>query len=93
MVYYNRATAGTLILNLLYGDPPRYTADVKPINIPVHEKEYAGMWMILQGFEISRTFLGATQVGKKRGKFQNPVKIVHIPVVLIYFELNPKLQF
>ena len=31
--------------------------------------------------------LFSMQVGEKRGKFQNPVKIVHIQVVLIYFYL------
>ena len=30
---------------------------------------------LLKGFEISRTFLRAKQVGEKRGKFQNPVII------------------
>ena len=36
----------------------------------------------LQGFRISCTFLPAKQVSKKRGKIQNPVKIVHQAVVL-----------
>ena len=31
----------------------------------------------LQVFEIFRSFLRAKQVGEKRGKIQNPVKIAH----------------
>ena len=41
----------------------------------------------LQDFEISRTFLRAKQERKKRVKSQNPVKIVHNAVVLIFLSL------
>ena len=41
----------------------------------------------LQDFETFRAFLLAKQVNKKRGEFQNPVKNVHIQVVLIIFPL------
>ena len=37
------------------------------------------------GFEISRSFLRAKQVGKKGGKFQKPEIIVFLKVVLISF--------
>ena len=37
------------------------------------------------GFEISRSFLRAKQVGKKDGKFQNPEKIVVLKIVLVFF--------
>ena len=36
----------------------------------------------LQGFEISRFFVRAKQVGQKRAKIQNPVKSAHKAVVL-----------
>ena len=36
----------------------------------------------LQQIEISRAFLRAKHMGAKRGKFQNPVQVVHIQVVL-----------
>ena len=36
------------------------------------------------GFEISRSFHRAKQVGEKGGKFQNPEKIVVFKVVLIF---------
>ena len=39
---------------------------------------------LLQGFEISRAFLRAKQVGAKRGKIINFVKIIHKAVVLIF---------
>ena len=38
----------------------------------------------LQVFEISRSFLRAKQVGEKRGKIQNPVKIAHKAAVLFF---------
>ena len=41
----------------------------------------------LQDFEISRSFLRAKQERKKRVKIQNPVKIVHKAVVLIFLSL------
>ena len=41
----------------------------------------------LQAFEIYRALLRAKQVGEKCGKIQNPVKIAHKPVVLIFLSL------
>ena len=41
----------------------------------------------LQVFEISRSFLRAKQVGEKRGKIQNPVKIDHKVAVLFFLSL------
>ena len=41
----------------------------------------------LQGFEISRAFLRAKQAEEKRGEIQNPVKIAHKAVVLIFLSL------
>ena len=41
----------------------------------------------LQGFEISRSFVRAKQVGQKRAKIQNPVKIAHKAFVLIFISL------
>ena len=40
--------------------------------------------LFLQVFEISRSFLRAYQVGEKRGKIQNPVKIAHKAAVLFF---------
>ena len=37
-----------------------------------------------QGFEISRGFLPPALHGQKRGKFQNPVKSVHVQVVPMF---------
>ena len=37
------------------------------------------------GFDISRSYLHAKQVGKKGKKFQKPEKIVVLKVVLIFF--------
>ena len=42
----------------------------------------------LQCFEISRVFLIPVFHREKRGKFQNTVKIVHIPVILIFLSLK-----
>ena len=39
----------------------------------------------LQDFKIYRSFSLAMQVGERRGKFQNPVKIMHIHVVPTFF--------
>ena len=41
----------------------------------------------LQAFEISRSFLHAKQVGEKRGKIQNPVKIAHKAAFLFFLSL------
>ena len=38
----------------------------------------------LQAFEIYRALLRAKQLGEKRVKIQNPVKIAHKAVVLIF---------
>ena len=39
----------------------------------------------MQAFEIFRSFLRAKQMGEKRGKIQNPVKINHKAAVLFFF--------
>ena len=41
----------------------------------------------LQVLEISRSFLRAKQVGEKRGRIQNPVKIAHKAAVLFFLSL------
>ena len=41
----------------------------------------------LQAFEIYHALLRAKQVGEKRTKSQNPVKIAHKAVVLIFLSL------
>ena len=41
----------------------------------------------LQAFEIYRALLRVKQVGEKRAKILNPVKIAHKAVVLIFLSL------
>ena len=41
----------------------------------------------MQRFEISRALFRAKQVGEKRGKIQNPEKVLALTVVVVYFSL------
>ena len=47
--------------------------------------KWFGCAQFSQIFELSRTFLPLVSDGKKRGKFQNPLKIVRILVSLLSF--------
>ena len=49
--------------------------------------ECLGCVRFLKDFEISGTFLSPLSYGENYGKFQNPVKIVHIQDVLIFSPL------
>ena len=61
-------------------------------NVRVKEKlEQLPCEQFLQVFEISHSFLRAKQVGEKRGKIQNPVKIAHKAAVLFFLSLQDSL--
>ena len=43
--------------------------------------------LVFTGFQLSLAFSLKKQMEEKRGKFQDPAKIVHMPVVLISIPL------